>query len=88
MIKEARKKKSLTQIQLATIIGVSQPTISRLENNINYNCNIDCNVLLKLSNTLDLCPMKVLLYINPSFVFTCLKCEFSEQCVILSNYKR
>lgn len=88
MIREARKNKHLTQLQLSRLIGVSQSTISRLENLDNYKCNIDLNVFIEISKVLNLCPMKLLIYLKPSFNFSCHLCKFYEPNVIFPNYSR
>jgi len=50
MIKEARKKRGLTQEELGKIVGVQKAQISKLESNVN---NVTLATLLKVFRAMD-----------------------------------
>lgn len=67
MIKEKRLEKSLTQGQLAEKIGISESYMCRIEKYPHF-CNPTINVILKISEELDIEPTKIFLYfINDRF---------------------
>lgn len=56
-IADCRKEKSITQAQLASIIGVDRRTISKWENGV---VNLDVSVIEKLAKTLDVTVLEIL----------------------------
>lgn len=56
-IREMRKKKGITQSELAERCGVTQAYISMIERNGNLNLSI--NVLCNLATALDIPPMQL-----------------------------
>lgn len=73
MLKNARKEKGLKQYELANKLGISASYLCKIENNKNYrNLNININLILKISNLLDLCPVSIFIYLTNNF-----SCDFS-----------
>lgn len=65
MIKSARKRKRLTQKELANIVGVSQSYISRLERRQMPTIgDIDVKTILRLSKVLELDQVDVFIFIT------------------------
>lgn len=60
MLKTARKAKGMSQKNLGQILEKSQSYVSRLENGIYTNVNI--NLIRKLSTALELNPVDIFLY--------------------------
>lgn len=68
MLKNARKEKGLKQYELANKLGISASYLSKIENNKNYkNLNISINLILKISDLLDLCPVSIFIYLTNNF---------------------
>lgn len=61
MIKKKRLEKSLTQGQLAEKIGISESYMCRIEKYPHF-CNPTINIILKMSEELDIDPIKIFLY--------------------------
>ena len=79
-IKKARKKKRLTQKQLANLVGLSQSYISKLENNKNYyDKNLTVKTLLKLAKVLSLNPVLLFIEITGCCTSCKLKCHLKSK---------
>lgn len=57
-IREIRKQKKISQVELADITGLNQTQISRIENGT-YSCSIDalCHIAEHLDMTVELVPI-------------------------------
>ncbi len=62
MLRNARKRKRLSQKTLAERLEISQSYISRLENKEKYNKNVTVDLIKRLSNELELNPVDLFLY--------------------------
>lgn len=62
MLRNARKKKGLSQKTLAERLEISQPYLSRLENIEKYDGNVTVELIRKISTELDLDPVDVFLF--------------------------
>lgn len=61
MIKQRRKEKKITQIELASKLGVRDAYISQLEKHPE-DCNPTLDIILGLSKHLKISPYKILTY--------------------------
>lgn len=62
MLRNARKRKELSQKTLAERLEISQSYISRLENKEKYNKNVTVDLIKRLSIELELNPIDLFLY--------------------------
>jgi transcriptional regulator with XRE-family HTH domain len=62
MIKIFREHKGIRQEDLANRLGITQPHLSKLENNSMYKINVNINLIENLAMELNICPIAVFLY--------------------------
>ncbi|WP_315119464.1 helix-turn-helix transcriptional regulator [uncultured Clostridium sp.] len=62
MLKDARKKKGLSQKSLAERLGITQSYLSRLENRDKYDKKVTVDLAKRISEELDLKLIDVVLY--------------------------
>ncbi|NFD30393.1 XRE family transcriptional regulator [Clostridium botulinum] len=62
MLKAVRKHKGIKQKDLANRLGVSQSTISKLENYSIYEVTVTVDLIENLAMELNICPIAVFLY--------------------------
>ncbi|EKS4344876.1 helix-turn-helix domain-containing protein [Clostridium sporogenes] len=62
MLKAVRKDKGIKQKDLANRLGITQPYLSKLENNSIYKINVNVNLIKNLAMELNICPIAVFLY--------------------------
>lgn len=60
MLKEKRRILGISQKELGERLGKSESYVSRLENKVLDNPNVE--IILKLSEELNLCPVKIFLF--------------------------
>lgn len=61
MIKNARNKKKITQLELANVLNVSQSYMSKIENRKTKTISID--LLLTLSSILEIDPVDLFIFL-------------------------
>ena len=62
MIKIFREHKGIRQEDLANRLGITQPYLSKLENNSIYKINVNVDLIENLAMELNVCPIAVFLY--------------------------
>lgn len=62
MIKIFRMHKGIRQKDLASRLGITQPYLSKLENNSIYKINVNIDIIENLALELNICPVAVFLY--------------------------
>lgn len=62
MLKAVREDKGIKQKDLANRLGITQPYLSKLENNSIYKINVNINLIENLALELNICPIAVFLY--------------------------
>ncbi|APQ68435.1 XRE family transcriptional regulator [Clostridium botulinum] len=62
MIKIFREHKGIRQEDLASRLGITQPYLSKLENNSIYKINVNVDLIESLAIELNICPIAVFLY--------------------------
>ncbi|EJP6471336.1 helix-turn-helix transcriptional regulator [Clostridium botulinum] len=72
MIKIFREHKGIRQEDLANRLGITQPYLSKLENNSIYKINVNVDLIENLAMELNICPIAVFLY----FVNVKISCPF------------
>ncbi|AVP64991.1 XRE family transcriptional regulator [Clostridium botulinum] len=62
MLKAVREDKGIKQKDLANRLGITQPYLSKLENNSIYKINVNVDLIENLAIELNICPIAVFLY--------------------------
>ncbi|HDK7218152.1 TPA: helix-turn-helix transcriptional regulator [Clostridium botulinum] len=62
MIKIFREHKGIRQEDLANRLGITQPHLSKLENNSIYKINVNVDLIENLAMELNVCPIAIFLY--------------------------
>ncbi len=62
MIRIFREHKGIRQEDLASRLGITQPYLSKLENNSIYKINVNVDLIENLAMELNVCPIAVFLY--------------------------
>ncbi|WMJ81995.1 helix-turn-helix transcriptional regulator [Clostridium sp. MB40-C1] len=62
MLKAVRKRKGIRQKDLALRLGISQSHLSKIENYAVYNIKVTVDIMEKLAEELNICPIAVFLY--------------------------
>ncbi|MBY6898070.1 helix-turn-helix domain-containing protein [Clostridium botulinum] len=62
MIKIFREHKGIRQEDLASRLGITQPYLSKLENNSIYKINVNVDLIENLAMELNVCPIAIFLY--------------------------
>ncbi|MGJ8756122.1 helix-turn-helix domain-containing protein [Clostridium botulinum] len=75
MIKIFREHKGIRQEDLAYRLGITQPHLSRLENNSVYKINVNIDLIENLAMELNICPVAVFLY----FLDVKISCPFQTE---------
>ncbi|WMJ79517.1 helix-turn-helix transcriptional regulator [Clostridium sp. MB40-C1] len=73
MLKAVRKRKGIRQKDLALRLGISQAHLSKIENYSVYNIKVSSDIIEKIAEELNICPIAVFLYFINVHIF----CRFN-----------